>query len=69
MGRFYPSSIKKIANEVLSKYLEGKDYDEDASKEWVVAMCDEVKRRTKGKPTQQNTAMDNPVNLMLFLRL
>jgi hypothetical protein len=33
----------------LAKHLGGKDYDEDATKEWVVAICDEVKRRAKGR--------------------
>lgn len=33
---------------MLEKHLAGKDYDEDASKEWVVALTEEVKARVKG---------------------
>jgi hypothetical protein len=28
--------------------LNGKDYDEDACKDWVVSICDEIKTRVKG---------------------
>jgi len=33
---------------VLDKHLEGKEYDEDASKDQVVAICEEIKGRAKG---------------------
>jgi len=32
----------------MAAHLEGKDYDEDASKEQVVAIIDEIKTRVKG---------------------
>jgi len=62
--RFYPAPIKKIAEEVLKKYLGGKDYDEDATKEWVVAICDEVKRRAKGRLKAKRRIVDRVSNFV-----
>mmetsp|Transcript_18404 Transcript_18404/g.27813 ORF Transcript_18404/g.27813 Transcript_18404/m.27813 type:complete len:114 (-) Transcript_18404:180-521(-) len=44
---FYPSVVKRISKEVTEKHLAGKEYDEDATKEWVVAIADEIKNRCK----------------------
>lgn len=46
--RFYSAPISKICKEVLDKHLEGKEYDEDASKDQVVTICEEIKGRAKG---------------------
>jgi hypothetical protein len=41
--------VSKICQQVVEKHLEGKEYDEDASKDQVVAICEEIKNRAKGK--------------------
>mmetsp|Transcript_20883 Transcript_20883/g.61011 ORF Transcript_20883/g.61011 Transcript_20883/m.61011 type:complete len:138 (-) Transcript_20883:626-1039(-) len=46
---FYPSQVKAIASEVLESELAGKEYDEDVSKEQIVAICDKIKARVKGE--------------------
>jgi len=46
---FYPSEVKRIANEVLDAELGDKEYDEDLSKEWIVAICDKIKERVKAE--------------------
>ena len=46
---FYPSAVKKIMDEVVKEKLFGKAYDEDDSKEWVVAISDTVKARVKAE--------------------
>ena len=46
---FYPAAVKKIADEVLQKHLEGKDFDEDESKAWILTISEEIKKRVKSK--------------------
>ena len=44
---FYPSVVKKIADEVLLKYLDKQDFDEDESKTWILKISEEIKARVK----------------------
>ena len=44
---FYPSVVKKIADEVLLKFLDKQDFDEDESKTWILKISEEIKARVK----------------------
>ena len=44
---FYPAAVKKIADEVLQKHLDLKDFDEDESKAWILTISEEIKKRVK----------------------
>ena len=44
---FYPSEVKKIAETVINETLDGKEYDEDIAKEWVISMSEQIKAGVK----------------------
>lgn len=46
---FYPSVVKKIADEVLLKFLDKQDFDEDESKTWILKISEEIKARVKSE--------------------
>jgi len=44
---FYPSQTKKISQNVVTTFLESKEYDEEDAKDWVVAISDQIKNEVK----------------------
>lgn len=49
--KFYPSQVKEICDSVMIRELEGREYDENAAKDWICVVADSIKAEIHQKLT------------------
>jgi hypothetical protein len=46
--RFYPSKVKKVIEEVITRNLQGREYDDATAKDLAMDIANQIKTATKG---------------------